>query len=100
MDESDLQAFRLNLRVAIIENLVLYHAVAEPVLNGKLTIADSQRLLEEWLEGTAASLGSQIGARLREPAQTALYSEEAAEIADDMKATVAKIAKAYPRAGS
>jgi hypothetical protein len=100
MDEFDLQAFRLNLRVALVEQLALYHAVSEPVLNGHIAIADSQRLLEQWLEDNAAELGKRLGGHFREPAQTALYSEEAAEVVKDMKATVAKIAKAYRPAGS
>lgn len=92
MDESDLHAFRINLRLALVERLVLQHALTEPVLNHQLSMPDSLRLLEIWLEDNAREVGKLAGEKFQEPGQTALFSDEAEDVANGMKAILAKIA--------
>ncbi len=95
----DPETFKARLRLEVLERLVLLTAFQSPLAVGHLTAEQSQALLNDWLDTNCANIDRELGAHFGEPAQTALYSEEAQDLAKRMKAIVEKFAAVAKRNG-
>jgi hypothetical protein len=94
MNQQDLENYRVRFRLELLERLVLQHALTEPVLNRQLTMADSLFLLKDWLDNNSAAVDRMVGEAFQgDPAMTALHADEAAEIVNNMKSILDKIAQ-------
>lgn len=95
MEPESIERYRARLRVSIFELLVLRHALLEPVLNGYLSIEESQKALELFLDQNSSVADSAFGSRFPDdPAMTALYADETKELIEEIKSKVRRLAEA------
>jgi len=92
-DKRELDFFKLRARLTILENLALRLALEARVSSQGLSIQDSQRYLEEWLETNAEEADRVYGKFFEgKPAMTALYAEAFREVIEELKERADRIA--------
>ena len=92
-DDEKVAEFKAGLRKTIIETLVLRNALIEPVLAGRLSVAQSEAALLDWLDSQSKIVDRAYGRHFREPAMMALYTDSALEEIDDLKRVVKNLAE-------
>jgi hypothetical protein len=60
------------------------------VLTHRLSIGESRRALEEWLDETGRNTDLGFGKYFRDPALSVLYTDEVKELVEDMKEAIGK----------
>lgn len=93
MGENELQIFRLQWRVNIIERLVFRNELSTAVLERHLSLQESTQALLDWLDINSAQADVGYGKRLRDPAMVALFVDEVKEAVEEMKTAVGKISE-------
>jgi hypothetical protein len=92
MDEKDLKVMRLEMRVKLLERLVLRYAVlgqAQSLPPSNL-IEKSRRAISKWLGENMDDAPPAFGRQTREPGKTGLLTEELREIVEAMQAIVSE----------
>jgi hypothetical protein len=98
MTETDLEIFRIRFRLALLERLVLKTVFLASHVQGILTVTGTREGLSGWLDANSEDTIRVYGETLKDPALTALFSDEAREITEAMKRTVDKIASEAQKA--
>lgn len=86
--EAKLEAFRLRMRMTILERIVLQNAFSAPVMSRRLSAQQSHQVLKEVLKKTSETADATYGAVLNDPALAGLYSDEVQDIVKTMEAIV------------
>jgi hypothetical protein len=92
MTETDLEIFRIRFRQALLERLIIKTAFLASHVQGILSVAGTREGLSGWLDANSEEALHVYGEALKDPALTALFSDEAKEITEAMKRNVDKIA--------
>jgi hypothetical protein len=87
-----MEAFRIRVRLVIIEQMLLRTALLLHVLTRTGTLAGSRDALKEWLETFGTTTDAAYGAHFQDPTLTALYSDEARAIIESLKERVDQLA--------
>jgi hypothetical protein len=89
MKQADIDAFKMRVRINLIERLMLKVAFEDPVRAGHLTALQSRDALKAWLDINSSAADAAYGLRFRnDPAQSALYADEVKELIEAMKLNV------------
>ena len=88
-DNPELERFRLNWRLNLIERLVLRTVLVAPVLARQMSLEESTASLLDWLEQNSKAADEGYGKIFQDPGLTALYADEVKSVTDDMKMIVA-----------
>ena len=91
MDQIDIEIFRINCRLALIERLTIKTAFAAVRAEGSLTTAAVSMALKEWFDASSESADQSYGPLLKDPALTALYTDEARTITNNLKQIVDEV---------
>ena len=93
MDVIQLQVLRLAAQVALLEKLVLKHALLGLGSSQALSIEERQQALESWLDENTNAADAAFGKKFRgDAAMTGLYAEELQEVAKAMKTEIEELA--------
>jgi hypothetical protein len=93
MDETDLEIFRLRFRVKILEQIALRLAFGAPVLTQGKSVEASRKQLVGYLR-RASTLADEVYPKaVDDPAQAALYADEAREMIEEMVSFVNTLGK-------
>jgi hypothetical protein len=92
IDEAQLEQFRTDFHLKLLELLLVKMAFLANRLEGSLSIAQTKQGLHEWLDLNSAGALSVYGAALQDPGLTALYSDEALDVTNAMKRTIDRVA--------
>jgi hypothetical protein len=92
-DEERFEKVKHDVRLLIIESLVLRAAVLEPVMSGRLSAAESEQVILDYLTQQGNIADKAFGRHFQEPGMTALYSELVNEVVEDLKNTVKLLAE-------
>jgi hypothetical protein len=89
MKQADIDAFKMRVRINLIERLIFKVAFEDPVRAGHLTAMQSRDALKAWLDINSSAADAAYGSRFRnDPAQSALYADEVKELIEMMKLNV------------
>jgi hypothetical protein len=92
MDESDLEVFRTRTRLRLLEHLTIKTAFAFYIKVGGLSVEQTQRTLKEYLDAASTETDRVYGEVLRDPGPTAIFADEAKDVAEKMKVTIDQVA--------
>jgi|SRR5579871_355363 len=92
MDEAQIDQFRREARMMLVERIALRALLLAPVAGRALSIEDSAEALEGWLDVNREVADRAYGEHLKDPAMAALFSDEMKAVIDDMKAVVRQMA--------